>query len=158
MISTCLARVGTVIDVGRESSDEVYVVNLCDRAMDEAGSRQHRFKWLLGDPGKSGRRVRLPVDAYWASANLVVEYRERQHDQPVPHFDKPERLTVSGVHRGIQRALYDARRDELIPRQGIRLVVITPAHLDATPRGRLRRNEAHDLPAIRRILGSRLGR
>lgn len=151
--STCLARVGTVFDVGRESSDEVYVLNLCDRALGAAGSRQHRFEWLLGDPGKSGRRVRLPVDAYWASARLVVEYRERQHDQPVPHFDKPERLTVSGVHRGIQRALYDARRDELIPRQGIRLVVITPADLDATPRGRLRRNEAHDLPAIRRLLG-----
>lgn len=140
--------------MGRESSDEAYVLNLCDRALSEIGSRQHRFDWLLGDPGKSGRRVRLPVDGYWPAANLVVEYRERQHDQSVPHFDKPERVTVSGVHRGIQRALYDARRDELIPAHGIRLVVITPSHLDATPRGRLRRSETADLPAIRELLGA----
>ena len=87
---------------------------------------------MSGDhSGRSGRRVRLPVDGYWPFANLVVEYRERQHGQSVPHFDKPARLTVSGVHRGIQRALYDARREELIPRHGIRLVIITPADLDA---------------------------
>ena len=102
--------------------------------------------------GASGRRVRLPVDGYWHNANVVVEYRERQHDQPLAHFDKPDRLTVSGVHRGLQRALYDARRDELIPAHGIRLVVITPADLDATPRGRLRRQPDHDLPAIKRLL------
>lgn len=138
--------------MGREASDEAYVLNLCDRVLGEGGSRQHRFEWLVGDPGRTGRRVRLPVDGYWPVANLVVEYRERQHGQPVPHFDKPERLTVSGVHRGIQRSLYDARRDELIPQHGIRLVAITPADLDATPAGRLRRNEDHDVSAIRRIL------
>ena len=138
--------------MGRESSDEAYVLNLCDRVLGEVGSRQHRFAWLVGDPGRLGRRVRLPVDCYWPLANLVVEYRERQHGQSVPHFDKPERLTVSGVHRGIQRALYDARRDECIPQHGIRLVIVTPAELDATPAGRLRRNEDHEMPAIRRIL------
>lgn len=138
--------------MGRETSDEFYVLDLCDQALGEAGLRQHRFDWLLGDPGTSGRRARLPVDGYWPAANLVVEYRERQHDQPVAHFDKPDRLTVSGVHRGLQRALYDARRDELIPAHGIRLLVITPADLDATPRGRLRRAPGHDLRTITDIL------
>jgi hypothetical protein len=85
---------------------------------------------------------------------VVVEYRELQHDHPVGHFDKPDRLTVSGVHRGVQPAMYDARRDELIPAQGIRLVVITPADLDATLRGRLRRSPDHDLPAIQQLLKS----
>jgi len=75
----------------------------------------------------------------------VVEYRELQHDMPMPHFDKPQRMTVSGVHRGEQRALYDARRDEGIPAHGMRLVVIKPSDLDATARGRLRRNIDHDL-------------
>lgn len=139
--------------MGRETSDEAYVLSLCDRALGEIGSRQHRFEWLLGDPGKSGRRVRLPVDGFWQAANIVVEYRERQHGEPIPHFDKPGRLTVSGVHRGIQRQLYDKRREEIIPAHGIRLILIRPDDLDATARGRLRRNEAHDLPAIRRILG-----
>lgn len=120
--------------MGRESSDEAYLLTLCDQALGEVGKRQHRFDWLLGDPGRNGRCARLPVDGYW------------------PHFDKPHRLTVSGVHRGVQRGIYDARRDERIPARGIRLVIITPGDLDASPRGRLRRNEDHDLPAIRRRL------
>lgn len=138
--------------MGRAARDEFYVLDLCDQVLGESGLRQHRFEWLLGDPGRSGRQARLPVDGYWPNANVVVEYRERQHDQPVPHFDKLDRLTVSGVHRGLQRALYDARRDDLIPAHHIRLIVITPADLDATPRGRLRRNPDHDLPAITHIL------
>ena len=82
----------------------------------------------------------------------MVEYRELQHDRPVPHFDKPDRLTVSGVHRGEQRALYDARRETEIPAHGLRLIVVRPADLDADRRGRLRRNEEADLAALRRIL------
>ena len=144
----------TVVGMGRNTSDEFYVLDLCDEALAEPGRRQHRFEWLLGDPGTSGRRAQLPVDGYWPAANVIVEYRELQHDHPVAHFDKPDHLTVSGVHRGIQRALYDARRDELIPGRGIRLVVVTPADLDATPRGRLRRNRDFDLSAIRELLNS----
>ncbi len=140
--------------MGRQDSDEAYVIGLCDRALGETGRRQHRFDWLLGDPGRSGRRVRLPVDACWPDAQLVVEYREQQHDRPVPHFDKPHRLTVSGVHRGLQRALYDRRRDVLTPPHGLRLVVITPADLDAPPRGRLRRSSDADLEAVARLLAA----
>ncbi|WP_340559679.1 hypothetical protein [Streptomyces sp. GSL17-111] len=136
----------------REDSDESYVVGLCDRILGESALTQHRFDWLLGDPGAGGRRVRLPVDAYWPGRRLVVEYRELQHDRPMPHFDKPDRLTVSGVHRGEQRALYDARREELIPAHGLRLVIVRPADLVADGRGRLRRDEAADLAALEAIL------
>jgi hypothetical protein len=136
----------------REESDETYVVDLCNQVLGETALPQHRFDWLLGDPGSNGRRVRLPVDAYWPGHQLVVEYRELQHDQPMPHFDKPDRLTVSGVHRGEQRALYDARRDTEIPAHGLRLVVIRPADLDADGRGRLRRNRESDMAALRKIL------
>ncbi|MFE2558610.1 hypothetical protein ACFXGT_21810 [Streptomyces sp. NPDC059352] len=136
----------------RDDSDEAYVVGLCNRILGESALAQHKFDWLLGDPGAGGRRVKLPVDAYWPGHQLVVEYRELQHDQPMPHFDKPNRLTVSGVHRGEQRALYDARRDTEIPAHGLRLVVIRPADLDADGRGRLRRNEEADLAALTKIL------
>ncbi|WP_407110960.1 hypothetical protein ACE1N8_21340 [Streptomyces sp. DSM 116494] len=136
----------------RDDSDEAYVVGLCDRVLGEEALTQHKFDWLLGDPGAGGRQVRLPVDAYWPGHRLVVEYRELQHDQPVPHFDKPDRLTVSGVHRGEQRALYDARRDTEIPAHGLRLVVVRPADLDADGRGRLRRNQEADLAALRKLL------
>lgn len=78
-----------------------------------------------------------------------MEYRERQHDEPVAFFDKPERTTVSGVHRGEQRALYDARREAEIPRHGLRLAVVRPADLDADARGRLRRRDrTADLAAV----------
>ncbi|MFG2960402.1 hypothetical protein ACGF5O_42620 [Streptomyces sp. NPDC048291] len=137
----------------RGDSDEAYVVGLCNRVLGERALTQHTFDWLRGDPGVGGRRARLPVDAYWPGHQLVVEYRELQHDRPTPHFDKPDRLTVSGVHRGEQRALYDARRETEIPAHGLRLVVIRPADLDADGRGRLRRRDQEsDLGALEKIL------
>lgn len=139
--------------MGRDDSDEAYVLDLCDEVLGEPGSRQHRFDWLRGDAGLSGRRVRLPVDSYWARQNLVVEYREVQHDRPVAHFDKPDRLTISGVHRGQQRALYDARRESEIPAHGLRLVVIKPADLTCDKRGRLKRIRGVDLDGVRARLG-----
>ncbi|MET9507816.1 hypothetical protein ABZX62_04930 [Streptomyces flavidovirens] len=138
--------------MGREDSDEAYVLDLCDEALGDRGERQHRFDWLRGDPGSSGRRVKLPVDSYWPSRRLVVEYRELHHDQPTMFFDKPDRMTVSGVHRGEQRALYDTRRDTQIPGNGLRLVVIRPAELTADARGRLLRKREEDLSTIHDIL------
>lgn len=139
--------------MGRETSDEAYVLDLCDEVLGTAGSRQHRFDWLLGDPGMTGRQVGLPVDAYWPDHNLVVEYRELQHDQPNRHFDKPERLTVSGVHRGLRRALYGRRREELIPTHGLRLLVIKPTDLATNSRGRLLRHRDEDRSTLACLLG-----
>ncbi|MGW2270740.1 hypothetical protein [Streptomyces yangpuensis] len=76
----------------------------------------------------------------------MVEYRELRHDPPMPHFDKPNRLTVSGEQRG----LYEWR-DERIPAHGLRLVLIRPADLNADGRGRMGRNEAADLAALKTI-------
>lgn len=95
---------------GRSASDEHYVLDLCDEVLGEVALRQHRFPWLSGDPSsKTGRVVLLPVDGYWPGLRLVVEFYERQHSEAVPFFDKPDRITVSGVPRGQQRALYDER-------------------------------------------------
>ncbi|WP_051817353.1 hypothetical protein [Kitasatospora sp. NRRL B-11411] len=137
----------------RADRDEAYVLDLCDEYLGQSGLREHRFEWLRGDPGAGGRRATLPVDGYWPDLELVVEYRERQHDQPVAIFDKPEKLTISGVHRGKQRALYDRRRDTEIPAHGLRLAIIRPSNLDANNLGRLRRrNREADLAAIATIL------
>ena len=132
--------------------DEAYVVDLLEELIGEPVSRQHTFDWLVGDPDAGGRRRRLPVDAYWPRLGLVVEYRERQHHEPVPHFDKPDRRTVSGVHRGQQRQIYDRRRDELIPAHGLTLLVVRPAELASDNRGRLKGDRETD----RRVLHSRL--
>ncbi|MFG1277879.1 hypothetical protein [Xanthobacter autotrophicus] len=91
----------------RSRSDEAYVIDLCDRILGLKAHRQWRFPFLLGDPGRSGRRARLPVDAYYPELGLVMEYHERQHDEPVPFFDR--RITAAGIPRGEHRRIYDER-------------------------------------------------
>jgi len=96
----------------RSESDESYVIDLCDEALKLKALRQHRFDFLKGDSG-----TKLPVDAYYPSLNLVVEFKERQHTEEVKFFDRSQ--TVSGVGRGEQRKIYDQRRKEVLPKQGI---------------------------------------
>lgn len=150
---TRLAKVATESGKrGREASDEFYVIDLCDEVLGESALRQHRFPWLVGDPSpKTGRTAGLPVDAYWPSLNLVVEFYERQHSEAVPFFDKPGRVTVSGVSRGEQRALYDERRRQLIPQQGIRLIVMTLDDFEHK-RGKLVRDHDRDVATVAKLL------
>jgi hypothetical protein len=134
-----------------ESSDEAYVIDLCDEVLGERGLRQHRFEWLQGDADSKGRTIGLPVDAFYPAHSLVVEYRERQHDEPVPIMDS--RATVSGVDRSTQRGMYDRRREELIPQHRLRLVVIRPDDLDSDTRKRLcKRDRTADAAAIARLV------
>ena len=49
----------------RSSSDEAWIIDLCDAVLGKKAIRQHRFPFLLGDAGPSGRRVLLPVDAFY---------------------------------------------------------------------------------------------
>ena len=138
----------------RLDSDETYVLDLLDELLGSRCQRQARFPWLLGDPGSNGTRVQLPVDGYWPDLRMVVEYRERQHDQFTPFFDKPDRTTISGVHRGQQRRMYDARRDQLIPEHGLRLLVVKPSDLISDARGRLLRSVEQDRLNLRQLLKS----
>lgn len=136
------------MSAGRTASDEHYVLDLCDTVLGVAGSRQHRFEWLRGDASPTtGRSVALPVDAFWAKEHLVVEYYERQHSEQVAFFDKPDVLTVSGVHRGQQRALYDQRRRDLIPQRGLTLVVITVEEF-GNRRGKIVRDLERDMAVV----------
>lgn len=134
-------------------SDEGYILGLCDRVLGRASLRQHRFDFLRGDVGKDGRRgAMLPVDAYYSDSDLVIEYRERQHTESVPFFDKPERLTVSGVHRGEQRNVYDQRRRTILPQHGIELIEFSYSDFRHDPKKRLLRDEANDIQVIRQRL------
>jgi hypothetical protein len=134
----------------KKQSDEQYVLDLCDQVLGSKANRQARFDCLRGDsrdPGRLG--VRLPVDAYWPEMNLVVEYRERQHVMAVAHFDKPNILTVSGVHRGEQRRRYDQRRRDVLPAAGMHLVEILYSELAHDSRGRLCRRMTDDIEVLR---------
>jgi len=135
----------------RSDSDEAYVLALCDEILGAVGQRQQTFDFLRGDSreGRSGRR--LPVDAYYSSLHLVVEYRERQHTEAVALFDN--RLTVTGVSRGDQRKLYDQRRREILPQHGIDVVEVSFSDLAHDAKKRLLRDRSADLVVLNRILG-----
>jgi hypothetical protein len=136
----------------RNDSDEKYVLDLCDIILGLTSSRQHRFGFLLGDPNKKGNQVRLPVDGYYDKLKLVVEYRERQHTEKVPFFDKPDRMTVSGVPRGEQRRIYDERRRLLLRQHGITLIEISYLDLKHNKQGRIIRDAKFDEEILRRKL------
>ncbi len=140
----------------RTDREAGYVLDRVDALLGHQSLREHRFAWLRGDPGASGRSMTLPVDAYWPDLGLVIEVYERQHDHPVAHFDKPDRLTVSGVHRGEQRRIYDERRRTLVPAHGLTLLIIRTTLLTVDRRGRLLRDTAADDPVLRGLLDEAL--
>lgn len=123
----------------RCSSDEAWIIDLCDAVLGKKAIRQHRFPFLLGDAGASGRRVLLPVDAFYPDLGLVIEYHERQHSGRVRFFD--DRPTISGVPRGEQRRRYDDYRRTLLPLHGCALVVFDYSEFGHTSAGRLLRTE-----------------
>jgi hypothetical protein len=125
--------------VARSSSDEAWIIDLCDAALGKKAIRQHRFPFLLGDAGASGRRVLLPVDAFYPELGLVIEYHERQHSERVRFFD--DHPTVSGVPRGEQRRRYDDYRRTLLPLHGCGLVVFDYSEFGHTRAGRLLRTD-----------------
>lgn len=133
----------------RGSSDEAWIIGLCDEVLGEQAIRQHRFSFLTGDPGSTGRRSPLPVDAFYPARKLLIEFHEIQHSKPVAHFDK--RQTVSGVSRAEQRRRYDELRREVLPRHGIDIVIFDYSEFEHTTGGRLRRTSRD-----RQIIAERL--
>lgn len=130
----------------RSASDEHYVLELCDDVLDTRSRRQATFDWLRGDPSPArARGTKLPVDGYWPTLRLVVEFQEEQHSAPSPFFDR--RQTVSGVGRGEQRKLYDARKRQLVPEHGLRLVVIEKSAFVVRSK-RIVRDRATDIAVI----------
>lgn len=133
----------------RSASDEHYLIDICDQILGRLALRQHRFDFLRGDPGRRALGAKLPVDAWYPDLHLVVEVLERQHDTPTPFFDR--RPTLSGVSRGEQRRIYDARRAEVLPRHGIRLVCLSVASF-AIRRGKLVRQPVADRAIVEHAL------
>jgi hypothetical protein len=129
----------------RKERDEAYIINLCDKVLGLIAVRQYRFEFLRGDSG-----VTLPVDAYYPSLSLVIEYRELQHTEEVKFFNK--RVTVSGVNRGEQRRLYDQRRRDVLPRHNIFLIEFDYSEFGHTNAKRLIINPEIDLKIIKRKL------
>lgn len=127
----------------RATNDEAYILDLCDAVLKLKGIRQHRFDFLKGDTG-----LRLPVDIYYPTLTLVIEYREKQHTEEVKFFDK--RITASGITRGEQRKKYDALRRKLLPKNGIKLIELGYDDFEHTGAKRLVRNIENDLYIVKK--------
>ena len=134
----------------RIGRDEHYIIDLCDLVLGQKAERQRKFPFLQGDADAKGRRVLLAVDAYYPELNLVIEYCERQHTEPVALFDG--RMTLSGVHRNEQRRIYDRRRRMVLPQHGITLVELSYLDFAYDGRKRLRRNPTDDERVVRQKL------
>jgi hypothetical protein len=126
------------------ASDEKYILDICDQILEMKSLRQHRFDFLIGLPSlKTGKTARLPVDAFYPDRNLVIEYHERQHSQEVAFFNR--RITACGIGRGEQRKLYDAFRADLLPANGIQLLILKYSGFDVDARGRIRRGRDEEI-------------
>lgn len=123
---------------------ESYVVTLLERLLGPV-ERGKRYDWARGDASpRTGRSAMLPFDAVWEQRLLIIEIDEDQHREATPLFDKPDRLTVSGVHRGEQRRLYDARKRSAAKAHGYRVIAIEWS--------RRRRPQQADLDELRALL------
>lgn len=136
----------------RKDSDEHYVLDLCDEVLHKTGLRQHRFDFLLGDANAIGVSAKLPVDSYYQELNLVIEYKEQKHTKANKHFDKPTVITVSGVHRGEQRRIYDQRRLDILPQNGIQVIEISYSNFAFDRKEKLVRDWDKNLEIMREIL------
>ena len=134
----------------RSETDEFYVIDLCDERFGASASRQHRFDWLPGDWSERKQPFsQLPIDAYWPSLPLVVEYAGRQHSESVKVFD--QRDTVSGVPRGQQRRIYDQRRVDLVPVNDLTLIVVQAVAF-SLKRMKIVRDPERDIEVLRNRL------
>lgn len=146
-----LSKASTTRQNKRKNSDEYYIIDICDEVLGKKAIRQHCFEFLRGDICRNfplGKK--LPVDAYYDSLNLVVEYYERQHTESVKHFNK--KTTISGVTRDKQRKLYDERRRKVLPEHGINLVVLSYTDFKHDTNKRLVRNRNEDILIVRQKL------
>ena len=131
-----------------------YVIELVTELLDDAPELEKTYEWALGDVSeKTGRARQLPFDAVWESRRLIVEVDEDQHWRPVDFWDKPDKLTVSGVSRGEQRRIYAERKRAAARAQGY---VVLEISWERKPVPTKRNREA-DLALVRnRLLESGL--
>ena len=125
----------------RANNDESYIIDLCDEVLGLKAQRQHRFDFLSGHSGS-----KLPVDAYYPSLHLVIEYHEKQHTEEVKFFDR--RITSTGITRGEQRKLYDDLRRTEIPKHGLNLLIFSYADFEHNGQKRLIRNTKNDFDTV----------
>ncbi len=131
-----------------EASDEFYILGLCDQILGQNSSRQHRFKFLVGDLHReSDTRTMLPLDAFYEKSSLVIEYDPKIIESA--DNAKLERKTNSGVSRREQREIYDNRKSEVLTDRGIAVLRISFADFNCDDEGKIIRDEDSDINILK---------
>lgn len=138
--------------INRRNSDETYILDLCDELLNEKAARQHTFDFLVGDVHQDGRtRTELPLDAYYYSLNLAIEYSEKQ-DSEDSKVDNPDKMTISGVKRAEQRKIYNRRKREVLRKKEINFIEIKYKDFDFDDQSKLIRNKEKDTKILKKML------
>ncbi|WP_055446334.1 hypothetical protein [Lacinutrix mariniflava] len=136
----------------RENSDEYYILDLCDEILMEKASRKHTFSFLFGDMHKKGKtRTKLPLAAFYETANLVIEFSDKQN-KTKEHLEKLDVMTVSGITRGEQIIKYNQRRKDVLEKKDINLIEINYASFECDDNKNLSREKDKDVRLLRSIL------
>jgi hypothetical protein len=123
-----------------ESSDEFYLVDLCDELLKQKASRKHTFDTLVGRLHKKGKtRTKLPLDAYYEDLKLVIEF-----------FEKKE--TEETTDREAQRKFYDQRKKTALEKKEIQLIDVNYALFECGENDRLVRDKASDCRVLKDLL------
>jgi hypothetical protein len=131
--------------------DEDYIISRCDKVLGQKAKRRKRFPFLVGHKSlETGRRSRLPVDAFYPNLKLVIEYHERQHSESVPWWDN--KIMPCGCTRGKQRKAYDQIRRRILPKYGLSLIELDFRLFPLKSSKRLLRNHSIDEAIIRNKL------
>jgi len=137
----------------KASSDENYVINLCDEILEQKASRQHKFGFLLGDMHKDDKtRTALPVDVYYRASNLVIEFLLKQ-DSEGGTSKNANRKTISGVDRAEQRKIYALRKRKGLKAKDIPVIEIDYASFECDNNTKkLTRDKDKDMKVLKRLL------
>jgi len=136
-----------------QASDEFYVLGLCDELLKVSSSRQHRFRFLVGDLHKDKQtRTMLPLDAFYEKHSLVIEFDPKRFDNT--EDEKLDRKTNSGVKRREQREIYDARKKDVLSDRGIEMLRISFSAFTTDEDGKIIRNQDADIELVKDLLRS----
>lgn len=136
----------------RESSDEFYILDLCDQLLKEKASRKHTFSFLLGDMHKRGKtRTKLPLAAFYENANLVIEFLEKPNKTEA-YLEKLKAITSNGITRGEQIIRYNKRRRDVLEKKDINLIEIDYTSFECDNKNNLSRNKDMDVALLKKIL------
>jgi hypothetical protein len=133
----------------RINSDEYYIIGLCNELLKQEAAHQHTFRFLLGDFHKDGQtRTALPVDAYYAKLNMVIELFEVEDTSSL----EEDKKTISGVKRSEQRKRYAQLKIDFLEDKKIHLLEIGYDEFECDENNKLIRNREADVKILEEIL------